>query len=158
MLFRSGVRANVAIAKEAGVTINRAIVVNEKMETNVKDIYACGDCAEFDNINYALWSEAAEMGKVAGANAAGEETAYQTISAPLSFHGMDTSLYALGDNGKNPNRKYKTVVFKDDAKHTFEKYYFANKRLVGVTLIGDTSKMAKVTEALQKPALFDELF
>ena len=71
---------------------------------------------------------------------------------------MDTSLYAIGDNGKNPNAKYKTVVFKDEAKHTFEKYYFSNKRLVGITLIGDTSKMAKVTEALQKPMTFDEMF
>ena len=158
VIISSGVRANVAIAKEAGATINKAIVVNEKMETSIKDVYACGDCAEFDNINYALWSEAVEMGKVAGANAAGEETTYKTILAPLTFHGMDTSLYAIGDNGKNPNRKYKTVVLKDEAKHTFEKYYFANKRLVGVTLIGDTSKMAKVTEALQKPATFDEMF
>lgn len=158
VIISSGVRANVAIAKEAGATINKAIVVNEKMETSIKDVYACGDCAEFDNINYALWSEAVEMGKVAGANAAGEETTYKTVLAPLTFHGMDTSLYAIGDNGKNPNRKYKTVIFKDEAKHTFEKYYFANKRLVGVTLIGDTSKMAKVTEALQKPATFDEMF
>lgn len=158
VIVSSGVRANVAIAKDAGADINKAIVVNEKMETSIKDVYACGDCAEFNNINYALWSEAAEMGKVAGANAAGEETTYQTILAPLTFHGMDTSLYAIGDNGKNPNAKYKTVVFKDEAKHTFEKYYFSNKRLVGVTLIGDTSKMAKVTEALQKPMTFDEMF
>lgn len=158
VIISSGVRANVEIAKQAGAEINRAIVVNEKMETSLKDVYACGDCAEYDNINYALWSEAAEMGKVAGANAAGEETSYKTIVAPLAFHGMDTSLYAIGDNGKNANRKYKTVVFKDEAKHTFEKYYFANNRLVGVTLIGDTSKMAKVTQALEKPALFNEMF
>ena len=158
VIISSGVRANVEIAKQAGIEVNKAIIVNEKMETSVKDVYACGDCAEFDNINYALWSEASEMGKVAGANAAGEETSYKTIIAPLTFHGMDTSLYAIGDNGKNANRKYKTVVFKDETKHTFEKYYFANNRLVGVTLIGDTSKMAKVTQALEKPALFDEMF
>ena len=46
----------------------------------------------------------------------------------------------------------------ENIKHTFEKYYFANNRLVGVTLIGDTSKMAKVTQALEKPALFNEMF
>ena len=158
VIISSGVRANVAVAKQAGIAVNKAIVVNEKMETSAKDVYACGDCAEYNNINYALWSEAAEMGKVAGANAAGEETSYKTIIAPLAFNGMDTSLYAIGDNGKNANKKYKTVVFKDDVKHTFEKYYFANNRLVGVTLIGDTSKMAKVTQALEKPALFNEMF
>lgn len=158
VVISSGVRANVAIAKEAGINVNKAIVVNNKMETSVKDVYACGDCAEFNHVNHALWSEATEMGKVAGANAAGEEIEYKLITAPLAFHGMDTSLYAIGDNGKDINKKYKTVVFKDEAKHTFEKYYFANGRLVGVTLIGDTSKMAKVTEALEKPALFDEMF
>ena len=158
VIVSSGVRANVSIAREAGANINRAIIVNEKMETSIADIYACGDCAEFDNINFALWSEAAEMGKVAGINATGDTAKYKTILAALAFHGMETSLYAIGDNGKNPNKKYKTVILKDDAKHTYEKYYFVNRRLVGVTLIGDMTKMAEVTEALEKPALFDDMF
>ncbi len=43
VIVSSGVRANVAIAKDAGADINKAIVVNEKMETSIKDVYACGD-------------------------------------------------------------------------------------------------------------------
>ena len=42
------------------------------MQTSEKDIYACGDCVEFEGENAALWAEASEQGKVAGANAAGE--------------------------------------------------------------------------------------
>ena len=65
VVISCGVRANTAIAKEAGITVDRAIVVNEAMETNVPGVYACGDCAQFQGINYALWPEAQAQGKVA---------------------------------------------------------------------------------------------
>lgn len=158
VIISAGVRANTALAGGAGAEINRGIVVNEKMETSVEDIYACGDCAEYEDINYAIWPQALEQGKVAGANAAGEALSYTTVSAGLSFHGMNTGLYAIGDNGKNPNLIYKTVEFKDMGRKQYEKYYFLNNRLCGVILIGDTSKMASVTEAIEKKETFKELF
>ena len=109
VVMSCGVRANTSVASSCGIEVNKAVVVNEKMETNKEDIYACGDCAEFENINYAIWPQAVEMGKVAGANAAGDSLTYETVSAGLNFNGMNTSLFAIGDNGKNPNKKYKTV-------------------------------------------------
>ena len=71
---------------------------------------------------------------------------------------MNTSLYAIGDNGKNPNLIYRTVEFKDMGRKQYEKYYFRNNRLCGVILIGDTSKMAALTEAVEKKKSFKELF
>ena len=97
-----GVRANTAVAKDAGIEVDRSVVVNAKMETNVEDIYACGDCAQYQGINYGLWSQAVEQGKTAGANAAGDDLEYETVSAALNFHGMGTALFAAGDNGKIP--------------------------------------------------------
>lgn len=158
VIVSAGVRANTALAQAAGVEVNRGILVNANMETNVDGIYACGDCAEYEGINYAIWPQALEQGKAAGANAAGEKVEYTTVSAGLSLHGMNTSLYAIGDNGKDANKKYRTVEFKDAARNQYEKYYFANNRLCGVILIGDTSKMAKVTEAVEAKKTFQELF
>lgn len=158
VIVSAGVRANAALAEKAGIAINRGVVVNEKMETNVPGIYACGDCAEYDGINYAIWPQALEQGKTAGANAAGDSLVYETVSAGLSFHGMNTGLYAIGDNGKNPNLLYRTVEFKDAGRKQYEKYYFLNNRLCGAILIGDTSKMAKVTEAIEEKKSFQEMF
>lgn len=157
VIISAGVRANVAIAKEAGIEMDRAILVNEKMETNITDIYAAGDCAQFDGINYALWSEAVEMGIVAGANAAGDEKTYETVPGILSFNGLNTSLFALGDNGKNSDIEYKTVELKDNKKMTYKKYYFVNNRLTGAILIGDTSEMATLMEQIQSHALFKDV-
>ena len=158
VIVSCGVRANTAIAKAAGIETDRAVVVNSRMETNAADVYACGDCAQYQGVNYAIWPQAAEEGKVAGANAAGEALEYAGVPAALSFHGMNTALYAIGDNGSNPDLVYRTVEFKDTARKQYEKYYFRNNRLCGVILIGDVSRMAELTEAVGKRASFAELF
>lgn len=158
VIVSCGVRANAAIAKEAGIETERAVVVNSRMETSAENVYACGDCAQYQGVNYAIWPQAVEEGKVAGANAAGEALEYTTVPAALSFHGMNTALYSIGDNGSNPDLVYKTVEFKDTARKQYEKYYFRNNRLCGVILIGDVSRMAELTEAVEKKASFGELF
>lgn len=158
VILSCGVRANTAIAEQMGLARNRGVLVNSKMETAMEHVYACGDCAEYEGVNYAIWPQALEEGKVAGANAAGDSLEYETVPAALHFHGMNTALYAVGDNGKNPNLVYKTVEFKDNGKMQYEKYYFRNSRLCGAILLGDTSKMAKVTEYMERHASFQEMF
>ena len=133
------------------------MVVNARMETNIPGVYACGDCAQYQGMNYAIWPEASEQGRTAGANAAGEVLEYQSAAAALTFHGMNTALFAAGDNGKNPNLLYKTVEFQDMGKGQYHKYYFLNNRLCGVILIGDLSQMAKLTEDLEKHASYEQV-
>jgi NAD(P)H-nitrite reductase large subunit len=157
VIVSCGVRPNVALAKEAGLTVDRGVVVNERMETNVPGIYACGDCAYYNGINYALWSHALDMGKVAGANAAGEQLEYKPALPALTFEGMDTSLFAAGDNGRNPDIKYKTREVRDKEKNTYKKYFFIDNRLAGVILIGDTSRLAELTDALNEKRKYEEV-
>lgn len=157
VIISCGVRANTELAKEAGIETERAVIVNEKMETNIPDIYACGDCAQYEGINYAIWPQAVEEGKTAGAQAAGDDVTYSTVPAALSFHGMNTALFAAGDNGQNPDLIYKTVEYKDEGKKQYQKYYFLNNRLCGVILIGDTSRMTEMTEALEHHRQYKEI-
>lgn len=157
VIISCGVRANTELAKEAGIETERAVIVNEKMETNIPDIYACGDCAQYEGINYAIWPQAVEEGKTAGAQAAGDDVTYSTVPAALSFHGMNTALFAAGDNGQNPDLIYKTVEYKDEGKKQYQKYYFRNNRLCGVILIGDTSRMTEMTEALEHHRQYKEI-
>lgn len=150
VIVSCGIRANTSLAKAAGIAVDRAVIVNTRMETNQKNVYACGDCAEYLGVNYAIWPEALEMGKVAGANAAGEVVFYEQVPAALTFEGMNTSLFAAGDNGKDPNKVYETIETKDEENKKYEKYYFHQDRLVGIILIGDTAKMVSLTEDLNE--------
>ena len=143
-----GVRANTAIAQAAGVTVDRAIVVNEGMETNLPGVFACGDCAQLNGVNYALWPEAQAQGKVAGARAAGDAVTYTAEQPILSFHGMGTELFSLGDPGKRPDTHYRTLELRDDARGHLARYYFAEGKLCGVNLVGDVSGMADAIAAM----------
>ncbi|GKH34448.1 FAD-dependent oxidoreductase [Muricomes sp. OA1] len=157
VIISSGVRANIGLAEQMGLETDRGVVVNGRMETSMADVYACGDCAQYQNVNYAIWPEAVEQGKVAGANAAGEEVEYEQVPAALTFNGMNTALYAVGDTGKNPNLVYKTVEFKDMGRKQYKKYYFLNNRLCGVILIGDVAEMGKMGEAVEKRMAYGEV-
>ena len=157
VIVSAGIRANVGLAKEMGLEVKKGVVVNEWMETSVPGIYACGDCAEYHDTNYGIWPEAVEQGKTAGANAAGDSLEYVPVPAALTFHGMNTALFAAGDNGRNPNLYYKTVEFRDMGKEQYRKYYFLNNRLCGVILIGDVSRMAEMTQALEEHVQYQEL-
>ena len=157
IIVSTGVRGNLDVAKAAGIAIGRSILVNEKMETNLPDIYAAGDCAEYNGVNYALWSQSVDQGKTAGGNAAGDDLSYETVDGALSFNGMGTSLFAIGDSGKDPKKRYRTIELKDERRQQYEKYTFENNRLAGVILIGDTSKLAKLTTQVKEHVKFSEV-
>lgn len=157
VIVSTGVRGNLAPAQNAGLEIGRSIVVNDHMETSIKDIYAAGDCAEYNGINYALWSQSSEQGRTAGANAAGDDVIYETVDGALSFNGMNTSLFAIGDNGSDPSRLYKTVETTDLRRGHYEKYIFEKNRLVGVILIGDTSRIAELSAKVRDHAQYSDV-
>lgn len=79
VILCAGVRPVVDLAEEAGITIGvtGAIKVNSRMETNIKDIYACGDCIEEINIITSrqtwvpLGTNANKEGRCAAVNLAG---------------------------------------------------------------------------------------
>lgn len=69
-LYSMGIRSNVSLAKDAGITCNRGIVINEETATNDPDIFAAGDCAEFDGVTWGIVPAALEQGKAAAGFAA----------------------------------------------------------------------------------------
>ena len=87
VVVATGVRANIELAKSAGVELGQqGIKTNLRMETNIKDVYAAGDCAESINLvtrrptMSQLGTTAVKQAKVAGINAAG---GYSTFTGAL---------------------------------------------------------------------------
>lgn len=157
VIISAGVRANLGLAASMGLKTGKGVIVNSRMETGLEGVYACGDCAEYQGMNFGIWPQAVEEGKVAGANAAGDSLEYVPVSPALTFHGMNTALFSAGDNGKNPDLFYKTVEYRDMGKGRYRKYFFLNNRLCGVILLGDLSDMAAAVRALEDHVSDQEL-
>ena len=93
---------------------------------------------------------------MAGANAAGDSLTFAAEIYGMSMEVVERSLYTIGKAaGPEP---FRTVEFKDAAKGNLEKYFFLDDVLCGVTLLGDVSKLGKVTELVNQKASYDSLF
>jgi len=87
VIVATGVRSRTELAIQAGLKIGsvKGIVVNQKMETTIPDIYAAGDCVESRNIVTdlpticQLGTTAMRQGKVAGINAAGGFSVFKGV-------------------------------------------------------------------------------
>lgn len=157
VVISTGVKQNIELAAAIGTETKRSIVVNEKMETGVPDVYACGDCAEYEGVNYAIWPQAIDMGKVAGANATGDDVVYKPTIPAVTFNGMKTSIFSLGDIGKTEGKKYKTKEYCDEENLIYKKLYFLNGRFCGGILIGDTSGQKDLMMAFEEKTPIDKM-
>lgn len=150
VIISAGTKPNAAVAVAAGIDGDRWINVNEKMETSVKDVYACGDVAMCNGTSVGIWNQGLEMGKVAGANATGDDLVYKAVTPSNSYSGMGIQLFAIGDNGKKDGQNYKTIQLADPQRGIYKAMYFLNNRFTGGILVGDVNASAKLLEAYEK--------
>lgn len=139
VILSIGVRANTQIAKDTTISVNKAIVVDKNMKTTAKDIFACGDVCELDNQNIAIWPVAVEMGKVAGANACGDNLEFKFETYPISLEAFGTKVISVGNINE-----YDKVINKSTCENNYEKLFIKNDVLVGAIFINDTNNFNDV--------------
>ena len=176
-----GVRANTKLAVDAGLLLGetRAIKTNARMETDVKDVYAVGDCAESPNMIThkpmcaQLGTIAVRQGKVAGANAAGDYALFTGIlaSAVTRLFDVEAGVTGLTENAAARNRI--EVITGAISSKTKADYYPTAKpikvklivekesqRIIGAQIIGGeevTQRINALSFAIQKQMTVREL-
>ncbi|MGB9856858.1 MAG: NAD(P)/FAD-dependent oxidoreductase [Dictyoglomaceae bacterium] len=139
MIISAGIIPNTELAKNSNILVNKGILVNEYMETNMKDIYSAGDCIEFSGRIYGIIPASLEQSYVAGKNMLGEEVKYKgTIpSNTLKITGIDlTSIGEIDPQDKG----FEIIIKKDEEKGFYRKLIFKEDRIVGAILLGDKRK------------------
>ena len=109
LAYAIGIQPRVDLAKDAGLAVDRGILVNEHLQTNDPNIFAAGDVAQaYDpltgrSIIDSLWGPAREQGRVAGLNMAGRKTAYLK-SPPFNvtrLAGLTTTIIGAVGRGRD---------------------------------------------------------
>lgn len=158
VIISIGVRPNSEIAKSCGITVNRALVVNERMETSIPGIYACGDVAEFNGKCVSLWMAAMKQGKVAGSNAAGKPAQFLDEVYPVILNSFGTRIYSAGDICQDKKEgECRVHATSDIVKNHHKRLFFINDRLAGFILIGDISDAQKLAMAVKNGSAFGDI-
>jgi NADH oxidase (H2O2-forming) len=176
-----GVRANTKMAAESGIPLGEthAIKTNGRMETDVKDVYAAGDCAEAPNILThkptcaQLGTIAVRQGKVAGTNAGGGYALFSGILASAVTRLFDTEAGVTGLTETAAQRARIEVVTGAISSKTKADYYpnalpikvklvveKESQRIIGAQIIGGeevTQRINALSFAIQKQMTVREL-
>ena len=141
VIFAAGIRPNTQLAKDAGISVNRGIVVDDQLQTSVPNIFALGECAEHRGICYGLVEPAYEQGRVLARHLAARDAAYQGSVVATNLKVSGVSVFSAGDfmGGADGSE---AILLNDIRRGTYKKLVIADGRLTGAVLIGD------VTDAL----------
>lgn len=139
VVLAKGVRPNVEFIKDSGISLNRGIIVDRQMKTNIGDVYSAGDSAEaWDLVNrrnsvIAIAPLACEQGRIAGYNMAGVNRMYNGGMSMNSIELSGLPLMAMGLSKGSEGMEVETF----QKKGLYRKLVFSEGRLVGALLVGD---------------------
>ena len=136
VVMTAGVRPNIALAKEAGLHCDRAIVVDDTLQTYDPRIYAVGECVQHRSATFGLVAPIWDQAKVAGAHlacAGVRRFVQQATPTKLKVTGVD--LYSVGDfiGGEGSE----DLVLRDPRRGVYKRLVLAGNRIAGAVLYGD---------------------
>jgi nitrite reductase (NADH) large subunit len=137
VIFAAGIRPNVALAKDAGIPVNRGIVVDDSLQTGAPDIFALGECAEHRGICYGLVEPAYEQARVLARHLAGGSASYggSVVATNLKVSGV--GVFSAGDFMGAEGSE--AIVLSDARGGAYKKLVISGGRLTGAVLVGDTA-------------------
>jgi nitrite reductase (NADH) large subunit len=137
VIFAAGIRPNVVLAREAGIAVNRGIIVDDRLQTGASDIFALGECAEHRRICYGLVEPAYEQARILAQHLAGRTAAYQGSVVATNLKVSGVSVFSAGDflGGEQSE----SIVLSDVKRGTYKKLVIADGRLNGAVLVGDVA-------------------
>jgi nitrite reductase (NADH) large subunit len=136
VVMAAGVRPNIALARESGLHCDRAIVVDDTLQTYDPRVYAVGECVQHRSATFGLVAPIWDQAKVAGAHLARSgHRRYVQTATPTKLKVTGVDLYSVGDfiGGEGTE----DLVLRDPRRGVYKRLVLNGNRIVGAVLYGD---------------------
>ena len=146
-----GIKANTQLAVQSGIPVNRGIIVNDYMETDIPNVFAVGECAEHRGMVYGLVAPLYEQGKVlAGKICEVEGKPYEgtVLSTKLKVSGVD--VFSAGEI--NDDEHTKAIKEFNEWEGTYKKVLIRDDKISGAVLFGNTKEGNKLLSMINNRA------
>ncbi len=157
VVLACGVRPRTDVAKASGLPVNRGIIVNDTLATEVPSVYAFGECAEHQGKTYGIvapvWEQAVVLADVlTGRNAAATYRGSKLYTR-LKVAGVEVATLGISQ----PERPEDDVLqIVQDRKDAYRKLIVRDGRLVGAILVGDTAAAGTLVQHFDRGDLLPE--
>lgn len=147
VIITVGVRSNLRILEQAGLTANRGVWVDHFMRTSDPAILAAGDICEHDGVMYGSWTAAQFQGKIAGMNAAGSTAEFGGIPRSHMLKVLGKDMFSIGtikaDDGS-------FQVLEELKNGNYRMFMLRGGQLEGCLLLGSLELMPAAARAVQE--------
>ncbi|CAI8872758.1 MULTISPECIES: NAD(P)/FAD-dependent oxidoreductase [Bacillus] len=154
VVYSIGVTPNISLVNHTPIHLNRGIVVNEMMETNVESVYAAGDVAEVNGEIDGLWGRAMDQGKIAGSNMVSISATYKKAIPVTIFNAFDISLFSIGCIDE---KQCDTTIVEEDGKEKYTRLFIKDNKIVGVISLEGVVASIPYKSAIEEQVSLEEI-
>jgi len=146
-----GIRPNAALAKDAGLAVNRGVVTDAMMTTSDPSIFALGECAEVEGQVFGLVAPLYDMAEVLAARLTGDTGAtFKAVATATRLKVTGINLYSVGDFATGEDRE--EIVLRDAGAGIYKRVVLKDKKIIGTVLYGETGDGPWFFDLLQQGA------
>ncbi|WP_104525577.1 nitrite reductase large subunit NirB [Blastococcus atacamensis] len=157
LVVAAGVRPHTDVAVRSGLEVERAIVVDDQLRTDDPDVYAIGECAQHRGSVYGLvapaWEHARVLADVLTGTDPEAEYSGSRTATKLKVAGVDVAVMGVSTPERDDDE---FLVISEPKRGVHLSVVIRDDRLIGATLLGDTRKVAFLTQAFDRGAPLPE--
>ena len=154
IVISAGTRANTQLAKDAGLKVNKGIVVDSHLRTSDPNIYSIGDACEFQGAVWAMIPPALDEAKVAANSMLGLPGPEYPGSVPsntLKVVGFDLTSIGTVRGAHEPSEpSFEEIIALSSDGNVYKKFVIKDDRLIGAILLGTKKDSLKITRMIKE--------
>ena len=150
VIFATGIQPNAELARKAGVSVGRGILVNDELATNQAGIHAVGECAEYNGEIYGLLAPGIEQAAVLADRICGGDSHYRGSIAATQLKILDLPIFTVGWVGDEYENLIDQTVIYQSKNGDYRKLFLKRNRVKGVVAVGACAEKSRLQQAVTK--------
>jgi nitrite reductase (NADH) large subunit len=146
VVISAGVRANLNLARQAGIQVNQGILVDDSLQTSHPHVFAAGDVCEHRSTLYGTWPPAQQQGSAAGRSAAGQPGHFGGVPRSTALKVLGYEVFSIGKFNPESPADLQVAAETDGGYACF---VFRDGRMLGAILLGSTHLSGEVKQAVE---------
>jgi len=153
VIVSAGARSNVGLAKDAGLKVNRGVVVDSSLRTSDPAIFAIGDVAEFDGKTWGIIPPALDQARVAAKKVLGQDAPDYAGTVPsntLKVMGLDlASIGTVRSEHEAKDESFREIRATSADGSVYRKFVLRGDMMIGAILLGTKKDVNKVSKIIK---------
>jgi nitrite reductase (NADH) large subunit len=150
-IFACGVRPRVDVARKSKIPVNKGIIVNDTLATQIPGVYAIGECVEHNGVTYGLvapaWEQATVLADLlTGARPHARYTGSKLYSR-LKVAGVDVASMGEIEPKLETDRVIQVI---EERQYSYRKLVIRERMLIGAVLVGDAGQAPALIQAFDR--------